>query len=155
MASQVIVALRIRAAPQRVFEAFTQDIGLWWRPSSFFAFTPREPGVLSFEGGQGGRLIETRAGGKVFEVGPIKVWAPFERLVFGWRQAAFEQGQDTEVEVVFEPVGEETRVSVTHTGWDTVPSSHVAKHGHPEPLFLRRHAEWWEEQLGLLADHLR
>jgi len=154
MPSQVIVALRVRASPERTFTAFTRDIGLWWRPSRFFAFTPRSPGVLSFDGGEGGRLIETREGGKVFEVGKIKVWAPFERVVFGWRQASFSPDQATEVEVRFEAVGEGTRISVTHTGWDSVPSEHVAKHGFPETLFLRRHAEWWQAQLAHLAERI-
>jgi hypothetical protein len=34
----------------------------------------------------------------------------------------------THVEVLFEPVGEETRITVTHTGWDSVPQDHVARH---------------------------
>ena len=89
------------------------------------------PGVLSFEPGEGGRLIETRASGKVFEIGKIRAWEPPHRLVFGWRQATFAPGQDTEVEVRFEPVGEETRVTVEHLGWDSVPAAHVARHGFP------------------------
>ena len=71
---------------------------------------------LSFEPGEGGRLIETLASGKVFEIGKITVWAPPTRLVFGWRQATFQADQDTEVEVRFEPVGAETRVTVEHRG---------------------------------------
>jgi uncharacterized protein YndB with AHSA1/START domain len=145
-----MVALRVPATPRRAFEAFTADIGLWWRPNPLFAFTPREAGVLSFDPGPEGRLIETRAGGKVFEVGRIRVWDPPSRLVFGWRQAAFAEGQDTEVEVRFDPVGQgagETRVTVEHRGWDSVPAAHVARHGFPDTVFLRRHAEWWQALL--------
>ena len=151
MASQVIVALRVRASPERAFEVFTREIGAWWRHNPMFRFTPREPGVLSFEDG---RLIETRSGGKVFEIGKVRVWEPGRRLVFGWRQAAFTPDQATEVEVVFEPVGEETRVRVTHTGWDTVPAEHVAKHGFPETVFMRRHAEWWQALLASFGEHV-
>ena len=61
MASRVMIALRVRATPLRAFEAFTAEIGQWWKPNSLFAFTPRAPGVLSFEGQE--RLIETRDGG--------------------------------------------------------------------------------------------
>ena len=35
----------------------------------------------------------------------------------------------THVEVRFEAVGEETRVTVEHAGWDSVPAAHVARHG--------------------------
>ena len=150
MASRVLVALRVPAAPQRAFDAFTGQIGRWWRPNPLFAFTPRSPGVLAFEGGDGGRLIETLPTGKVFEIGKVKVWSPPELLVFSWRQASFAPDQDTEVEVRFEPMGEETRVTVEHRGWDTVPASSVARHGFPNQVFLLRHAEWWQTLLGSL-----
>lgn len=149
MSSKVLVALRIKAVPMRVFEAFTADIGAWWRPNALFSFTPRSPGVLAFEGagegaGEGSRLVERLPSGKVFEIGPVRVWTPGERLVFGWRQASFAPGMDTEVEVRFEAVGDETRVTVEHRGWDTVPIEHVARHHFPDGVFLRRHGEWWQ-----------
>ena len=147
MSSRVLVALRVRATPERAFAAFTGDIGSWWRPNPLFAFTPRDPGVLSFEPGGGGRLIQTLKSGKVFEIGRIRSWEPPHRLVFGWRQAAFAPDQDTEVEVSFEPVGAETRVTVEHRGWDTVPAAHVARHGFPNGVFLLRHGEWWRALL--------
>lgn len=152
MASRVLVSLRVRATPARAFEAFTAEIGQWWQPNSLFAFTPRAAGVLSFDGRE--RLIETREGGKVFEIGRVSVWEPGVRLVVGWRQASFTPDMDTQVEVAFEPVGEETRVTVIHTGWDSVPQAHVAKHGFPETAFLARHGAWWRALLGRLGEHL-
>jgi uncharacterized protein YndB with AHSA1/START domain len=147
VSSRVIVALRVKAAPERAFRAFVEEIGAWWRPNSLFRFTPRSPGVLAFEPGEGGRLTETLANGKVFEIGRIRAWEPPARLVFGWRQATFAPDHDTEVEVRFEAVGDETRVTVTHTGWDSVPQAHVARHGFPPNLFLQRHGEWWQSLL--------
>ncbi|WP_165186218.1 SRPBCC domain-containing protein [Caulobacter soli] len=156
MSSKVLVALRIKASPLRVFEVFTADIGAWWKPNALFSFTPRSPGVLAFEGtgegaGEGGRLVERLPSGKVFEIGPVRVWDPGQRLVFGWRQASFAPDMDTEVEVRFEPVGDETRVTVEHRGWNTVPTEHVARHHFPDAVFLQRHAEWWRALLTSLA----
>jgi uncharacterized protein YndB with AHSA1/START domain len=142
------VALRIAAPPETVFDAFVQDIGLWWRPNSLFSFTPRAPGVLAFEEG---RLVERLASGKVFEIGKVRVWEPGHRLVFGWRQASFAPEMDTEVEVRFEAVDDQTRVSVEHRGWDSVPAEHVARHTFPNAIFLQRHAEWWRSLLAALA----
>ena len=153
MTSRVLVALRIRATPERVFDAFTREIGLWWKPNPLFAFTPRSPGVLAFEPGVGGRFTETLPSGKVFEIGRIKVWERPSRLVFSWRQATFTPEQGTEVEVSFVPMGEETRVTVEHRGWDTVPQEHVARHRFPDALFLRRHAEWWQALLAAMKEH--
>jgi hypothetical protein len=108
--------------------------------------------VLAFEGaGEGTRLVERLPSGKVFEIGPVRVWAPGERLVFGWRQASFAPDMHTEVEVRFEPVGDETRVTVEHRGWDTVPTEHVARHHFPAAVFLQRHAEWWRVLLAALS----
>lgn len=152
MSARILVALRIKASPARVFEVFTADIDAWWRPNALFSFTPRSPGVLAFEGeGEGARLLEQLPGGKTFEIGLVRVWAPGERLVFGWRQASFAPGMDTEVEVRFEPVEDGTRVTVEHRGWDSVPMEHVARHHFPGGVFLRRHAEWWQ----VLVDQVR
>jgi hypothetical protein len=154
MTSRVIVSLRVAATPERAFEVFTRDVGLWWRPNALFHFTPRSPGVVSFEGALGGRFIETLPSGKVFEIGRITAWEPGVRLAFGWRQATFTPDQHTEVEVRFEPVGAETRITVDHRGWDTVPAEHLARHGFPDTLFLRRHGEWWNALLAALKQEI-
>jgi uncharacterized protein YndB with AHSA1/START domain len=145
--SRVLVSLRVAASPARAFDVFTREINAWWQPNTLFRFTPRSPGALAFEPGLGGRLTETLANGKVFEVGRITVWDPGSRLAFTWRQASFSAGQMTDVEVRFEPVGDETRVTVEHRGWDSVPQEHVARHGFPEGVFLQRHGEWWQHLL--------
>ena len=147
MTSKVLVALRVRASPARAFAAFVEQIGDWWRPSPLFQTTPRPPGRLAFEGGEGGRLVETLVGGKVFEIGRVLAWEPPARLVFSWRQASFPPGLATEVEVRFEAVGEETRVSVEHRGFDRVPPASAARHGFPDAALLARLAEFWQAQL--------
>lgn len=130
---------------------FTEEIGAWWADSSFFRFTPRSPGKLAFEppgtDGEGGRLIEQLPNGKVFEIGPVRAWTPGERLVFAWRHASFGPGHATEVEVRFEPVGNETRVSVEHRGWDSLPQAHVARHGFPLQATNQRQGEQWRAGL--------
>jgi uncharacterized protein YndB with AHSA1/START domain len=145
MTSKVYVALRVKASPERAFALFVDEIGAWWRPSPLFETTPR-PGRLSFEPNEGGRLIETRQGGKVFEIGRIRVWDPPRRLVFSWRQASFPLDLHTEVEVAFEAVGAETRVSIEHRGFDQVPPG-AARHGFPDDVLLMRLADFWRSQI--------
>lgn len=152
MTSKVFVALRVRATPERAFAAFVQEIGAWWRPNGLFQTTPRDPGVIAFEPGEGGRLTETLASGKVFEIGRITAWEPPARLVFSWRQANFPPDLQTEVEVRFEAVGEETRVSVEHRGFDQVPGGSAARHGFPDQVLLMRLAEWWQRLLTSYRD---
>ncbi|MCW5735174.1 MAG: SRPBCC domain-containing protein [Enhydrobacter sp.] len=154
MTSKVFLAIRVPADPATAFEAFTQDIAAWWRPDPLFRITPQGDGALSFEPGPDGRLITRLANGKTFEIGRILAWEPGRRLVFAWRQANFTAGQSTEVEVRFEPVGDETRVSVEHRAWDTIPQGHAARHGLPETVTLQRAADWWRASLGNLRRRL-
>jgi len=151
--SKVYVALRVKASPDRAFAVFVDEIGSWWRANALFETTPR-PGQLSFEPGEGGRLIETRAGGKVFEIGKIRAWEPPHRLVFSWRQANFPLDLHTEVEVGFEAVGDETRVSIEHRGFDQVPQASAARHGFPDQVLLVRLAEFWRAQIAAVGDRL-
>ena len=148
--SKVIVAIRVAAEPALAFEVFTNEIAAWWQPNQLFQFTPRGPGTVRFEGGEGGRFIEELPGGRIFEIGKIKVWEPGARLVFGWRHATFTKQQDTEVEVRFEPVSSETRVTVEHSGWDSVPKDHVARHAMAGAVLLKHEGDWWQTMLGRL-----
>ncbi|HEV7692700.1 MAG TPA: SRPBCC domain-containing protein [Hyphomonadaceae bacterium] len=147
MTSRVVVSVRVPCSPIQAFEVFTEEIGEWWSHSGVFRFTPKGPGVMAIEppgdDGKRGRLVEKHEGGKVFEIGDIRQWRPGELLVVGWRQASFGPEHATEVEVRFEPVGPETRVTVEHRGWDSVPQSHVARHGFPlEFLYQHQGAQW-------------
>jgi len=155
MTDAVIVSLRVRADQGRAFRAFTQDIGLWWRRNPLFAATPRADGVLKFEPGPDGRLLEVTPGGAAFEIGRVRIWAPPERLTFTWRAATFAPDMESEVEVTFEPFGDETRVTVAHRGWLAVPQAHAARHGFPDLVFQRRAAEWWQGEIAALAAMLR
>jgi uncharacterized protein YndB with AHSA1/START domain len=151
VSSEIVVALRVAATPARAFAVFTGEIEMWWRPNELFAFPPGGAGKLAFSGGLGGRLIESLPSGEVFEIGEITAWEPGARVAFSWRQASFTGEQITHVEVRFEPVGSETRVTVEHHGWDSVPQQHVARHAFPNAVFLRRHAEWWQTLLSSFA----
>jgi uncharacterized protein YndB with AHSA1/START domain len=149
----VIVSLRVAATPEEVFDVFTQEIGVWWKPNGLFQLTPRGDGVLSFEPGESGRLVTTLPNGNVFEIGRITAWQPGERLAFTWRQATFAADQQTTVEVRFEPVDGGTRVTVTHRGWDAIPAEHVARHGFPLNVFQLRQAEHWRALLAAMEEH--
>jgi uncharacterized protein YndB with AHSA1/START domain len=152
--SKVYVAVRVPVDPATAFEAFTSDIALWWQPSRLFQLTAEGDGALAFEPGVGGRLFTTLRDGSRFEIGRISIWEPGSRLVFSWRQASFSPEQSTEVEVLFEAVDAETRVSIEHRAWDTIPAKHPARHGFPEQATLERVAEWWRTSLASLKARL-
>lgn len=147
MSARIELALRVAATPERAFDAFTSETALWWRPNALFGFTPREPGIVAFEPGEGGRFIETRKDGRIFEIGRITAWEPGRRLAFTWRQASFRPDQITHVEIRFDPVGDQTRITLSHEGFDRLPDGHVARHGMNGLYYAQRHAGWWRELL--------
>lgn len=150
--SAVIVALRVPATPDETFDAFTEEIGLWWQPSGLFDITPRGDGTLGFEDRT--RLITTLPNGKVYEIGRVTTWERPSRLAFSWRLASFAPDQVTHVEVTFEAAADETRVTVTHRGWDTIPQDHVARHGFPLQATHMHLANSWRSNLAALATHV-
>ena len=150
--SRVCLALRVPASPERAFEAFTQEIGTWWQPGLLFPITAQGDGVLRFEPGPGGRLLSTLPGGTEFQIGRVSVWEPGRRLVFSWRQQSFAPGQETEVEVRFEAVDGQTRVSLEHRAWDRIPRRSAARHGFPESTTLQHVARWWRTSLQQLRE---
>src|SRR5262245_23135305 len=110
--SRVLVALRVKTTPERAFEAFTREIGQWWRPNALFQFTAQDTHALRFEPGVGGRFLMTLRDGSDFEIGRVHTWEPAVELGFSWRQQSFAPEQSTHVRVRFEPVEGETRVTV-------------------------------------------
>jgi uncharacterized protein YndB with AHSA1/START domain len=150
MTAAVIVSIRVGAPPLRAFHAFTEEIGSWWRPNGLFSLTRQGDGRLRFEPGEGGRLVAELPDGTEYEVGKVSVWQPGERLALSWRQASFAPDQSTELDISFEPVGDETRVTVEHRGWDRIPQGHAARHGMELILFQRRQVEHWQALLAAL-----
>lgn len=154
MSSKVYLALRVPVSPQRAFELFTQEIGSWWQPGPLFPITPWGDGRLRFEPGPDGRLVTELDNGEVFEIGRVRAWEPGHRLLFSWRHKSFDPDQETEVEVLFAPVGEETRVSIEHRAWDRIPRTHPARHGFPEEATLENVARWWRASLDRMRGQL-
>lgn len=152
MSSRILVSLRVSAAPARAFAVFTEQIGAWWKSNGLFQFTSGPPGRLAFESGC---LIEAKPDGSRFEIGRVTAWEPGSRVAFTWRQASFSAEQETQVEVRFEPVGDATRVTVEHRGWDTIPIERAARHHFPDAIFLQRHGEWWQQLLASCRQFLK
>ena len=127
----VRVTTLVGVAPETAFAVFTEEVDAWWRREPRFRFSPGRTGVLRFESGTGGRLVEIydEGAGDLFEIGRVRIWEPPRRLVFGFRTASFEREETTEVEVLFERAESGTRVTIEHRGWSGLPARHPARRG--------------------------
>jgi uncharacterized protein YndB with AHSA1/START domain len=152
-ANGIVVATVVAADPAMAFEIFTAEVDAWWKRGPRFRPSIGGQGVLQFEPGVGGRLLETYADGSTFVFGRVKVWEPGRRLVFELIGRDFGPGEATEVEVRFEAEGEETRVTIEHRGWERFPDDHPARHGLAGPAFDGIMSAWWADLLVSLRDH--
>jgi uncharacterized protein YndB with AHSA1/START domain len=151
----VRVSTVVAVDPVTAFEAFTGDVDRWWKRTLRHRFAPGQEGILRFEPGPGGRLVETWGPGPedAFEVGRVLAWEPGRRLVFEFRFTSFAPGEATEVEVRFEPEGDGTRVSLEHRGWDRLRPDHPARGGLEGGAFVTLVGLYWGDLLTAARAH--
>lgn len=156
---QARVSLQVGVAPDEAFRVFTEEIDLWWRRGHAYRVAGDRRGLIAIEPRAGGRIFESfddDAGGTtVVETGRVTDWSPPGRLVFEWRAQNFAPDEKTEVEVLFEPRGEGTLVTLTHRGWSAIRPDHPARHGKETEAFVRMMGLWWGNLLGSLRVHVR
>lgn len=147
---QVRAMVSVAAPPALAFEIFANEIDLWWRRGLQYRHFGGERALIAIEPRQGGRVFESLGEqGPVHEIGRVLDWEPPVRLRFEWRLANFAPHERTEVEVLFQPQGEGTQVTVIHRGWDALRPDHPARHGDATAAFLRRMGLWWGAQLSV------
>lgn len=152
--SKIVATTIVAADPASAFQIFTTEVDAWWKQGPRFRPSVRGAGVLRFEPGVGGRLLETYDDGSSFVFGLIKVWEPGERLVFESYSRNFRPGESTEVEVRFEAAGENTQVTIENRGWDRFPADHPVRHGVGEPAFSDVMSVWWADLLVSIKNHI-
>jgi hypothetical protein len=130
----VRVTVTVAVDPDTAFDVFTGEIDQWYRRGVANLPRSRRNTAMHFEPGVGGRLVEVRDGGGEIERARVTVWERGKRLVFVDRR-------DTEVEVWFEAIDDETRVVLEHRGLDRLDpdvAAEIAKYG------WRRLTDWFE-----------
>jgi uncharacterized protein YndB with AHSA1/START domain len=146
-ADSVTVSIEVGVEPAVAFDVFTRELDAWWGRGPRFRFLAPYGGTLRLEPGVGGRLLHVAEPGVSFVVGHVEVWEPPRRLALSWRLTSFTPEQQTRVDVRFETAGDGTRVSVTHSGWDTLPPRHPARHDFTDRAFVLWKGRWWADLL--------
>ncbi len=152
--ASVIVTTLVAADPDAAFAIFTAEVDSWWKRGPMFRPATGTGGVLRFEPGAGGRLLETYEDGSTFEFGRVRVWEPGRRLVFEMFARSFGPGESTEVEVRFEAEGEQTRVTLENRGWDRFPQDHPVRHGMDDTAFRDMMSIWWADLVRVLQTYV-
>jgi len=105
----------VQASQAHAFDVFTRDIGQWWPKSHKIGTVDVERPII--EPREGGRWYELDVDGTECEIGKVAVWDPPSRLILIWQLTPdfkFDPNLVTEVEVLFTPEGDGTRVELEH-----------------------------------------
>ena len=119
-----LVISRVFDAPRSlVFKAWTkpEHLARWWGPKGF-TLVACEIDVRP--GGAWFRRMRSSEGTEYVKRGVYRQIVPPERLVFTYvnEEADGSLGPETVVTVTFEDFGEKTRLTLHHTGFDSIPS---------------------------------
>ena len=112
----VVRGIDVDVPAARAFEIFTEDIGTWWPLEIHGVFDDRAKTCV-MEPSVGGRIYEVAVDGEDAEWGTVTAFDPPNRVVWSW-QPNPNRPAATEVEIVFIPQDEGTRVELTHRGWE-------------------------------------
>jgi len=109
-------SVRVKATPQRAFDAFTTGMGKWWpKEHSLNKNSPQQDVII--EPRIGGRWYERRQDGSTCEWGRVLIWERPHRVVLAWQingDWTYDSDFETEVEVRFVADGNGTRVELEH-----------------------------------------
>jgi hypothetical protein len=120
----------VNTSIDRAFELFTARIGEWWPLGSHAVFGV---GTVAFEGNL---LVERAAGGESVWA-EVTEWTPPVALSLAWHPGGT-PAEATKVRVTFEALGEQTRVTLIHSGWENThdPISEAADYDKGWPPVL-------------------
>jgi uncharacterized protein YndB with AHSA1/START domain len=103
----------VKQPVDRAFALFTARIADWWPGTGASA----AGGTVVLEPRPQGKVYRRGSDGSIEFWGDVQVWEPPHRLVLIWQPGAG-MAAPTEVEVLFTPEADGTRVELEHRGWD-------------------------------------
>ncbi len=106
----------VEASQQIAFEVFTEKMDLWWPKTHHTGSCPMIESILECR--PGGRWFSRHEDGSEQNVGHLRIWEPFGRLVLVWQlngDFKYDPELISEIEVLFVPKGlNSTLVTLEH-----------------------------------------
>jgi uncharacterized protein YndB with AHSA1/START domain len=116
----VVKSIIVKCDQARAFKALTDDVALWW-PMETHSVFEKECAGKAFEPRVAGHFYATSKSGERALVGVIAVWEPPHRLTFTWHPGRkVETAQIVDIVFSASPDGAGTRVTLTHSGWESL-----------------------------------
>jgi uncharacterized protein YciI len=128
----------VDADPDTAFEVFTARIARWWPLAELSVYGAGT--TVAFDDGQ---IVERGPDGSTSLWGTVTRWEPPGALAFSWHPG-HQPDRASHVEITFAAAGEQTLVTVEHTGWEVFadPAAARAEYDHGWPMVLDRYREY-------------
>ena len=138
----------VDAGPQLAFDVFTGDIGRWWPIAELSVYGAGATVTMADE-----EIVERSPDGHSALWGTIIRWAPPFALAFTWHPGRLPD-RASHVEVMFAAIGEQTLVTLIHSGWETFgdPAAAQAEYDRGWPPVLARYAVQVQDPEALTGD---
>ncbi len=133
--------VRVALAPAAAFDLFTRQIGRWW-PFAGHSCFGKEARDVSFDGREGGEVLEHARNGQTVVWGRLTTWQPPHGFSMSWHPG-LSASEATLLAVRFVAVDGGTEVSVHHSRWEARGAQARAKRDQYEggwPLTLAAYA---------------
>lgn len=128
MNKRVERTITIAAKPERVFQAWVEEMNQWWT-KPYYNDHERVIGLF-MEPKLGGRYIEQwDENGSGFLIGTIVEWLPPLRLAYTWSERDW-AGVSTLVRIEFMKDGDGTRMTYTQEGFERLPEGTQIRDGY-------------------------
>ena len=111
----------VEAGQEKAFEVFTARIGDWWPLATHSVHGAG--GSVRLEGND---IVERSAGGDVCLWGTVTRWEPPAVVAFSWHPGRSAE-RPTQVTVSFAAAGEQTLVTLEHSGWEVYDDPAAAR----------------------------
>jgi uncharacterized protein YndB with AHSA1/START domain len=105
----------VRAPREKAFRTFLGAMGSWWPKGHSLLGSPQADVVI--EPRAGGRWYEVGEDGSEYPWGRVLEWDEPERALLAWQlngEWRYDEGFETEVEILFLPDGDFTRIEFEH-----------------------------------------
>jgi len=134
----IVQSLELDLRPATAFECFAVRFGEWW-PVLTHSLARTEATRCEIELHPGGRVVEHAPAGEEHLWGSVTRVEPGHRLCFTWHPGREPESAQW-VEVMFEPAGSGSRVTLTHGGWEAL--------GEIAPILRREYVPGWRYVFG-------
>jgi uncharacterized protein YndB with AHSA1/START domain len=122
MPDQTKLAVRkeitVEAPVDVAFRVFTEQMATWW-PLASHSVYGADAQKVEMECRLDGRIFEVDESGNENDWGLVTSWEPPHAVAFTWHPAS-DADKQTHVEVRFAAAGDQTLVTLVHTGWEVL-----------------------------------